>query len=429
MGQRVIDIRGVLLPNPRHLRAFSLTAHLKSVKKAAQGMYLSQPAVTQAIANLEADYDHVFFERTSSGMFLTEVGTIYLRRVDRALAELALGSQLGQASTGDKSHLLTASAIRVLIELADGGSFDVAAGVMGTSRASIQRTVRGLEDALGAELMVRSNSGIRLTEAGAALVRGAKLAVRELEYAQEEIEQHVGLKVGRLVVGSLPLSLVEVVPLALMRLLDQYPDFNVRVVEGSYRHQLSRLLDGDLDMIVGALRVPPPCKGIVQHPLFDDQLSVVVRAAHPLTRLASPSLTDTVGYAWVLPRPGTPTRDMFHRAFRRRALAEPKRLLEVSSHTSLRSILSGSDRVALISRRQIRFEEEAGLLKVLPIDLSDATREIGLVTRAGWEPSQAQKLFISELENVAREYVGDASTGTREPGLNRIRMGTFPAPG
>jgi len=436
MGQRIGDLAGAILPNLRHLRAFSLTARLKSVKKAAASMYLSQPAVTQAIGNLEADYGHIFFERASGGMLLTEVGGIYLRRVDRALAEFTRACEPWEKSAedkegcqDDKSRLLTVASIRAIIALADHGSFDLAAGSLQTSRASIQRTTRNIEAALGQKLFVRSNNAIRLTEAGSRLARGIKLAVRELEHARDEIEQFAGQKIGRMIIGSLPLSLVEVVPLALMRLLDQLPDLSVRVVEGPYESQLSGLLDGDLDMILGALRAPPPSVDIVQRPLFSDQLYVTVRVGHPLTRLAAPSLSDTIGYAWILPQSGTPTRTLFHGAFRRRALAEPKRLLEVSSHASLRSLLSGSDRVALISRRQIRFEEEAGLLTILPIDLREATREIGLVTRSDWEPSQAQKMFIAELETIASEYARDAVASKEEPGLNRIRMGTFPAPG
>lgn len=435
MGQRIGEVGNLALPNLRHLRAVSLTARFQSVKRAAAEMYLSQPAVTQAIANLESEYGHTFFDRASSGMFLTEVGEIFVRRIDRALVELDRGCRRGSrpsepdAWPGEESRLLSAAAVRTVIALSDQGSFDLAARVLGASRSSIQRTTRSVEAALGEKLFVRSSSGIRHTEAGAQLARGAKLALRELEHAQEEMEQFIGQKVGRMIVGSLPLSLVEVVPLALMRLLDQLPDLSVRVVEGPYENQLSRLRDGDIDLVVGALRQPLPCSDVVQTSLFHDQLSVAVRAGHPLTRLKAPTLGDTIGYAWVLPPPGTPTRSLFHSAFRRRALAEPKRLMEVSSHASLRSILSGSDRVALISRRQIRFEEEAGLLTVLPVDLGEASRAVGYVTRADWEPSQSQKLFIRELQNVAAEYAGDGETSLDAPGLNRIRMGTFRAPG
>lgn len=435
MGRVPCTVNGILVPNPRHLRALCLTARLKTVKGAASEMFISQPAVTQAILNLEELYGQTFFRRSPGGMLLTEIGEIFVRRVERALAELARGCGAPGESRRDfgtcsSSRYLTTAHLRVIVALADSGSFEIAARQLQTSASSVQRTARNLESAFDKTLFIRTSSGVRLSDIGARLARSCKLAVRELEHAQEEVEHHLGQKIGRMIIGSLPLSLVEVVPLALMRLLDHLPDLNVRIVEGPYRHQLSRLLNGDLDMMVGAVRDPRPCPETQQVPLFTDQLFVVVRSGHPLTRLDQPTLSDTIGYSWTLPPKGTPTRALFHNAFRRRALSEPKRLLEVSSHTSLRSVLTGSDRVALISRRQVRFEEEAGLLTVLPIALPEASRVIGLTTRTDWEPSLAQQSFIAELRKVAAEYEAeDVSNESGLPGLNRIRMGTFPAPG
>lgn len=404
------------------------------MKRAASEMYISQPAVTQAILNLEGEYGQTFFERASEGMLLTEVGEIFVRRAERALIELARGcgtSGVGSEAFGASgaSRFLTTTRLRAVIALADNGSFEIAARSLQTSRASIQRTVRTLEEDFGEKLFLRSGSGVRFSDSAIRLARAAKLAVRELEHAQEELEHFIGEKVGRMTIGSLPLSLVEVVPLALMRLLDQLPDLSVRVVEGPYRHQLSRLLNGDLDMMVGALRDPAPCAEVRQRPLFTDQLYVAVRRGHPLTRLDRLTLSDTIGYSWVIPPKGTPTRALFNKAFRRRALAEPKRLLEVSSQASLRYVLCGSNRVSLVSRRQIRFEEEAGFLTVLPIDLPEASRVIGLTTRIDWEASLAQKSFIAELERVAEEYKQDDASQQHLSGPSKTRRGAFPAPG
>ncbi|POF27916.1 LysR family transcriptional regulator [Roseibium marinum] len=412
------------LPNLRHLRAFSLTAMHRSVHKAAAEIFLSQPAVTQAISKLETEFDQTLFERTPSGMFCTKVGEILLARVDRAFAELkrACEPQLDKNQKKlrdlDPTRLISSAQIRAITAIADHGNFAMAARALGMSRPSIQRTARALEKALGYKLFVRSSNGIGLSVAGDVFARGAKLASREIELAREEIEQFWGQKVGRMVVGSLPLSRIDLVPQALMRVLDQIPDLNVQIVEGSYESQLVGLRNGDIDLIVGALREPPPCPGISQTELFVDPLSVVVRAGHPLARHSTVTLSDTVGYAWIVPRRNTPSRNLFHKAFRTRALAEPKRLLEVCAHGSLRALLTGSDRVALVSRRQVRYEEESGLLKVLPINLPDTARPIGLTTRADWVPSAAQSLLIAELKKAVTEY---SAPGQLNPEVRKTR--------
>lgn len=398
------------LPNLRHLRAFSLTAKHKSVHKAAAAIFLSQPAVTQAISKLEAEFGQTLFDRTPNGMFCTEIGEILRRRVDRAFAELSracqtpLEKQQKKLGDLDPTRMLSTAHLRAIIAIADQGNFAMAARALDMSRPSIQRTARALENTLDYKLFVRTNVGIGLSAAGELFARGAKLAAREIELAREEIGRFWGQKVGRMVVGSLPLSRIDIVPQALMRVLDRIPDLSVQIVEGSYESQVDALRNGDIDLIVGALRNPLPHADITQVELFMDPLSIVVRAGHPLTRQSTLTLSDTVGYAWIVPRQQTPSRHLFHKAFRTRALAEPKRLLEVSSHGSLRSFLTGSDRIAFVSRRQVRYEEESGLLKVLPINLPDTARPIGLTTRADWEPSKAQKLLIAELKKIAAEY-------------------------
>src|SRR5690349_7339091 len=76
------------LPNLRHLRVFQTVARLGSISGASREARLSQPAVTQGIAKLEALLDVVLFERRQSGCFLTEYGRTYLARTNRMLSEM-----------------------------------------------------------------------------------------------------------------------------------------------------------------------------------------------------------------------------------------------------------------------------------------------------------------------------------------------------
>ena len=81
------------LPNIRHLRVFREVAHCRSVSMAAERAHLSQPAVTQAVAKLEADLAVPLFERRRDGMFVSEIGRKVLARVERALDHLQAGAR------------------------------------------------------------------------------------------------------------------------------------------------------------------------------------------------------------------------------------------------------------------------------------------------------------------------------------------------
>jgi molybdate transport repressor ModE-like protein len=94
------------LPNLRHLRVFQAVARLGSISGASREARVSQPAVTQGIAKLEALLDVVLFERRQSGCYLTEYGRAYLARADRMFAEMEGGlaaPRVGPPFADDKS--------------------------------------------------------------------------------------------------------------------------------------------------------------------------------------------------------------------------------------------------------------------------------------------------------------------------------------
>ncbi|MGO4147602.1 LysR family transcriptional regulator [Paenarthrobacter sp. YAF11_1] len=72
----------------RQLQALVAVADTGSVTRAAELLRIVQPAVTRQIHNLETELGATLFERSRSGMRLTDVGTHVVERARRALNEL-----------------------------------------------------------------------------------------------------------------------------------------------------------------------------------------------------------------------------------------------------------------------------------------------------------------------------------------------------
>lgn len=399
--------------NFRHLRAFREVANVKSVSLASQRVYLSQPAITQAIAKLERTLGTPLFNRHTEGMFTTEAGALFLDRVNRALEYLRTGAneaaRLGLKKSarrqGNFDQLLTTTQLRALVAVSVAKNFSLAARTVGISQPSLHRAARDLERLLEIALFEKTSQGIDLTRAGILLAQYAKLTFAELQQGYTEVSELQGHDTGQIVIGTMPLARSHILPAAINELTRQRPEVRINVVQGPYVDLLHGLRHGEIDMLIGALRIPPPVEDITQEPLFNDSLVVVARAGHPLRTHARISVSEIASYPWAVPRRGTPTRDYFEAMLDSVDRPLPASLVESSSLNLIRGLLLESDRLTLISEHQIQHEKHMGL-EPLPIDMEYTGRPIGLTFRRNWRPTSTQKMFIQYVRETCREEYG-----------------------
>lgn len=394
--------------NLRHLRAFQAVADRRSISAASEQVFLSQPAITQAIAKLEGQLGVQLFVRRSDGMVPGEFGVMFLGRVERALGfihggtreAVRIGARSRRKGFANFDQLLTTAQLRALVAVSRAENFSLAARAMGISQPTVHRAARDLERLTGLSLFVKSNQGITLTPAADALSHAVKLAFSELQQGISEIDQLLGVDAGKIVIGSMPLPRTFILPTAINALLSQRPDIRIQVIDGPYNDLLHGLRHGEIDLLVGALRNPVPIEDVVQEALFSDPLAVVGRADHPLRRKGSLTLDDLSRYPWAVPRHGTPTRACFEALFDGRPA--PGSIVESSSLILIRGLLLGSDRLTLISSHQIRHEEHLQLLAPVPFEMQHTSRPIGLTLRRDWRPTATQNLFLEHLRQAGR---------------------------
>src|SRR2546430_10222093 len=94
--------------------------------------------------------------------------------------------------------MLDVKRLRVLREVAARGSFSGAAESLSYTQSAISQQIAALEREAGTILVERSARGVRLTEAGTALVRHADAILARLDAAERELHAIPGLRGGRL---------------------------------------------------------------------------------------------------------------------------------------------------------------------------------------------------------------------------------------
>ena len=266
---------------------------------------------------------------------------------------------------------------------------------------SLHRVARDLENSIGRTLYFRSLSGIGTNRIGSDLARRWGLARLEIDQAMDEIRGLEGIASGRVAIGSLPLARTLILPRAINRTSEAFPDASFEIIDGPYDTLLRNLREGVIDFLVGALRDPPPFDDVVGSELLRDPYAVVARRGHPLFERRVLGVTDLAEFQWVIPREGTPVRGAFEALFA--TGPRPSANIETSSLVATRGILLESDRLTLLSHRQIAIEERMKLLQVLPFPLPETSRSVGVTTRRGWLPSPVHLHFLQCLGTAARE--------------------------
>lgn len=414
MPDKFIDSRpaGALGTNLRHLHVLCAVADAGSIAHAAEGLYRVSSAVARSISELESVLGVPLFERRSRGMVINRYGDIVLVRARRieGLFEAArqqLMARGGVQSSADVNSLfasiMNGRRLAVIASLVERRSMAAVAREFAITQPAISTAVKDLEARLGTSLFDRTARGLVPTPAGEILAFHFKRVLAELRHIVPDLAASEGTLQGSVNVGALPLGRTHILPRAIASLLARHPQLHVGTVESPYEVLAASLRSGDVDFILGALRGPAEAKELEQAPLFEDRLSVIARADHPLTRAKRIDFDTLRSATWVLSRQGSPSRELFESFFSDARQPPPVPAVETGDLAVLRGLLQESDMLTAISAHQLRYEIRDGSLVALDFPLERTRRQIGLSQRLGALPSPGAQALMAEIRKVVTD--------------------------
>lgn len=96
----------------QYLTYFVKVCETRSLSRAAEQLYITQPALSMAIKNLEADLKVTLFRRSNRGMVVTEAGEHLLRHCGILMRQLSLIENLSEET---REHRLLVSSFPALL--------------------------------------------------------------------------------------------------------------------------------------------------------------------------------------------------------------------------------------------------------------------------------------------------------------------------
>ncbi|WP_165912169.1 LysR family transcriptional regulator [Novosphingobium sp. PhB165] len=395
----------------RQLRLFEAIGDLKSVRRASEACSLSQPAVTQALAKMEAQLGATLVDRRASGSYLNEFGMVFHARVKRFFEQTERAViEIGAAVNADGARAivnrLTRSQLRTLVGVMEHGSFEQASECFDISAASLQRAARDLQGNLRVSLFYRTAAGMLVSPQGIKLGQMIKLALQEIEWGVAEIDAALDGTSTPIVIGAMPFGGSVLLASVLDQFLEKYPSADIRIMNESAVEMTKCLRAGEVDFVVGLLpeEVAP---GLVCEPLIETPYAVVARAGHPLARAGKVSVEELMAYDWITGTPGSSRRACFDRIFE--GTKGPQTHVATCALPIIRHLLKRSDRLTLMTTYELTHEEG---LRTLHCGQIEAVPAIGITTREDWMPTPVQSAFL----DVIRAHVCAPPTPLRQVG-------------
>lgn len=191
--------------------------------------------------------------------------------------------------------------IETFVCVAETGSFSKAAMLLDIAQPALSRQVRALETQLRETLLIRTGRGVTLTDAGRRLLEHGHAIMQRVTLAKEDLSNHRGEPVGRIVVG-LPPSLARSLTLPLIDVFNrELPKAKLAVVEGFSVNISEWLISGRMDL--GLVYTPEPQPKIEVMPVAQEPLCLV-GPAQQLGHMSSIDFSALPQYPLITPQSG-----------------------------------------------------------------------------------------------------------------------------
>jgi DNA-binding transcriptional LysR family regulator len=307
--------------------------------------------------------------------------------------------------------MLDLNRLRVLREVGRHGSFSAAAAALTYTQPAISRQIATLEREIGATLVERHPRGVRLTDAGEALVVHIEAILARLADAEAEVRAIGELRGGRVRMAAFPTVAATIAPLAIAAFRHAYPDVTLTLTMTEPADALPKLISGELDIALSLDGIDDALTvGIESLWLLDDPMYVALPASHPLATRRKIRLSDFRDEEWMLGTTDSCPDGRLFAAACRSAGFEPNLTFENDDYPAIAGFVAAGVGIAMIPDLAATNVRQDIVLRSLGPD--GPVRQIVAATRANGYRSPAAKAMLDTLVQASATWVASRARAT-----------------
>jgi DNA-binding transcriptional LysR family regulator len=182
--------------------------------------------------------------------------------------------------------MFTLDQVGAFVVVAEELHFGRAAERLQMTQPPLSRQIQKLERALGVQLFERDNRRVELTTAGETFLTEARRILALASGALEQAQRIQAGSAGTVRIGFTAVSTFSILTSVLNRISEAYPDIHLDLFEMVTGEQISKLIDGELDL--GLARPPFDKTAFASRLLYREDLLLAVPSGHRLSDIDRP---------------------------------------------------------------------------------------------------------------------------------------------
>ena len=287
----------------------------------------------------------------------------------------------------------------VFVRVARLGGFSRAADQMGLSQAGMSILIRKLEERIGVKLFERTTRSLSLTPAGQGLLPIAERMLQDAHAILHHSRELVDRQSQRIVFALQPSLAVTMLPGALARFRQDWPQVSVVFRECVREEQVARIYSRDVDFALGFTEVDN--SELESIAVGHDHLVGVHVADHPLAARKRLRWSDLPGQPIILSAPGSLARTLAESVFLSMSeTLEPA--YETSNHVTAVELTAAGLGIAVVSSNVRGMAERRGLV-ARTLHGPVIARPLRLVKRRAHTLSASARAFVDIVRAMVAE--------------------------
>ncbi|WP_028295879.1 hydrogen peroxide-inducible genes activator [Olivibacter sitiensis] len=286
-------------------------------------------------------------------------------------------------------------------------SFVSAAQHSFVTQPTLSMQIQKLEDELGLKIFDRSRQPIIATEAGAEIIKQARIVLNETKRIKEIVADRKGEMEGEIRLGIIPTVAPYLLPRVLGNFMAKYPKLRLKIWEYTTEKIVDEIKRGMLDC--GILSTPLHQTNIEEYPLFYEAFVTYLSKHSPLHDKKLVTANDILGEKLWLLNEGHCMRNQVMNICNKERSMHPDKLFEYNTGSveTLKRMVDSNSGVTIMPELSISEFNEEELENVRYFKNPEPVREISLVTKGDYLKTKAIEALKAEIiATLPSRYTG-----------------------